>query len=68
MNEYHVTIGFGGFIGCTKEYVITASCREDAEEMALLQAQDDLNVEDVDSDDDGYDEWQDEDEWNEDFD
>lgn len=48
MREYEVTINFGGFVGCEKTYSVMADSQEEAEELALQEAMDDLEVTDVD--------------------
>ena len=44
MKEYKVVINFCGFIGCDEEYIVDADSREEAEELALEEARDDLAV------------------------
>lgn len=58
MKTYKITIGFGGYIGATKEYEVDADSREEAEEEAMQWALDDLSIEDVEEEgeDDGEDE------------
>lgn len=49
---YKVTIGFAGLYGCEEEYKVDADTREEAEELALEMARDDLGVTSVESEDD----------------
>lgn len=53
MKEYTVTVNFAGFIGCDQEYTVYADSREEAEELALQEATDDLSVEVIDEEDEG---------------
>lgn len=42
---YNVEINFCGFIGCSETYEVEAETEEEAEELALEEAQGDLHVE-----------------------
>jgi len=44
---YRVEIGFGGYLGVSEEYEVDADSREEAEELALQMAMDDLTVENL---------------------
>lgn len=43
MNTYEVTVNFG-FIGADETYTVDADTKEEAEELALQEAYDDLTV------------------------
>ena len=47
MKTYEIEIGFCGYIGATQTYVVEADSIEEAKELALQEAMDDLAVEDV---------------------
>lgn len=53
--DYTVEVNFGGYIGADETYEITASDEDEAIQMALEEAKDDLSIEDINQDDD--DEW-----------
>ena len=42
--SYEVEIGFCGFVGCSENYTVSADSDDEAEEEALLQAQEDLEI------------------------
>ena len=48
---YRVEIGFGGYIGVSNVYEVEADSREEAEELALQDAMDDLEIMAVEEDD-----------------
>ena len=45
MKTYTVSVNFGGYIGCDEEYKVDASSEEEAMELAMNLAVDDLSVE-----------------------
>ena len=47
---YFVEIGFAGFIGCSETYEVVADSLEEAKELALEMAMEDLTVESVNED------------------
>ena len=52
MKTYKVEIGFCGFIGASQIYEIDADSEEEARELALQEAIDDLSVDAVEEDED----------------
>lgn len=54
--SYEITVNFAGYIGADETYSVVATSREEAEELALEQAADDLSVEDLNQIDDN--EWE----------
>ena len=47
MKTYEVEIGFCGFIGCTNTYTVDADNEEEARELAIEMAVEDLTLEEV---------------------
>ena len=47
---YRVEISFGGFIGCSNIYEVEAESIEEAQEIAMEEAQADLSIEQIDED------------------
>lgn len=45
--EYEVIINFGGFIGADESYTVYADNEEEAENLALAEAEADLSIEDI---------------------
>ena len=54
MKTYTVSVNFGGYIGCDEEYKVDASSEEEAMELAMNLAVDDLSVEVVGVEDEEY--------------
>lgn len=52
MKTYTVSVNFGGYIGCDKEYTVDADSEEEAMDLAMNEAMDDLNFEIVCDEDD----------------
>ena len=48
MKTYTVSVNFGGYIGCDKEYTIDANSEEEAIDLAMNEAMEDLSFEVVD--------------------
>ena len=49
---YRVEIGFGGYIGCSNVYEVFADSVEEAKELALEEASDDLKIEAIEEGED----------------
>lgn len=47
MAMYNVTVNFGGYIGADEVYPVEANSKEEAEELALEYAREDLYVDSV---------------------
>ena len=45
MKTYTVSVNFGGYIGCDKEYTVDANSEEEAIDLAMDKAMEDLSFE-----------------------
>ena len=57
MKTYTVSVNFAGYMGCDEEYKVDASSEEEAMELAMNLAVDDLSVEVVGVEDNSKMEW-----------